>query len=65
MFSPAGPRPWHTKPGGSRLDALIEQAREKQYNIDDVVAQRVSSIADASMKGQEKRTESTAVEKAA
>ncbi|PGH19218.1 hypothetical protein AJ80_04083 [Polytolypa hystricis UAMH7299] len=29
MFADGGPRPWHTKPGGSKLDAKIEEVREK------------------------------------
>lgn len=37
MFSPEGPRPWHTKKGHSRLDVMIDQVREKQLNISDVV----------------------------
>jgi len=45
MFSPSGPRPWHTKPGESRLDKLVEQAREKLYTVDDINAGRAGSIA--------------------
>lgn len=45
MFSPTGPHAWHTKPGGSRLDVLREQAREKQYTVDDVATGRTGSIA--------------------
>jgi hypothetical protein len=44
LFSKEGPRPWHTKPGGSRLDRLVEQAREKHITVDDVVAHRVQSL---------------------
>lgn len=36
MFSKGGPRPWQTKPGGSKLDALIEEAKEKHIEIKDV-----------------------------
>jgi len=36
MFSPGGPKPWHTKPGGSRLDGLVETAREKRYTVEDI-----------------------------
>lgn len=36
MFSPSGPHPWHTKPGDSRLDHLVEQARERHYSVDDL-----------------------------
>lgn len=48
MFSPSGPRPWHTKPGGSRLDRLVEEARQKHYTLEDVKADRIGSIAAAS-----------------
>lgn len=44
MFSPAGPKPWHTKPGHSRLDALIEQAREKQTTVEEVLQSRSRSV---------------------
>lgn len=30
MFSKGGPRPWHTKPGGSRLDAEIQAVIERK-----------------------------------
>lgn len=33
MFSPNGPKPWQTKPGHSRLDARVDQAREKHLTI--------------------------------
>lgn len=36
MFSHSGPKPWHTKPGGSRLDRLVDVAREKHYTVEDV-----------------------------
>jgi hypothetical protein len=36
MFSPGGPRPWKTKKGNSKLDALIEEAREKHLQVKDV-----------------------------
>ncbi|PGH06949.1 hypothetical protein AJ79_06423 [Helicocarpus griseus UAMH5409] len=36
MFSDGGPRAWHTKPGHSKLDAIIEQVKEKHVGIDDV-----------------------------
>jgi hypothetical protein len=36
MFSPEGPRPWHTKPGDSRLDAAIATARDKHSTSEDV-----------------------------
>ena len=30
LFKPGGPKPWHTKPGDSRLDARIDAVREMQ-----------------------------------
>ena len=48
LFSPAGPRPWHTKPGGSRLDVLVNEAREKQYTLEDVQNRRTNSVDAAS-----------------
>ena len=38
MFSKGGPKPWHTKPGQSKLDHLIEEAREKGLHVKDVDA---------------------------
>lgn len=29
MFAPGGPKPWHTRPGGSKLDALVVEVSEK------------------------------------
>ena len=46
LFSPEGPHPWKTKFGESRLDRLVEEARNKRYSVDDVNAGRVASIAD-------------------
>lgn len=37
MFSKGGPRPWNTRKGESKLDALIEQAREKHLTVSDVI----------------------------
>ena len=37
MFSKGGPKPWHTKPGQSKLDTLIEEAREKNLHVGDVM----------------------------
>ncbi|KAK5062518.1 hypothetical protein LTR84_004591 [Exophiala bonariae] len=34
MFSHDGPKPWHTKPGNSRLDDMVVQAREKHSSVD-------------------------------
>ncbi|KAH8431905.1 uncharacterized protein LDX57_009555 [Aspergillus melleus] len=36
MFGKDGPKPWHTKPGESKLDGLIEEAREKNLHAKDV-----------------------------
>ena len=30
LFKPGGPKPWHTKPGDSRLDARIDAVRDMQ-----------------------------------
>jgi hypothetical protein len=43
MFSPTGPRPWHTKPGESKLDALVDEAREKHYTIEDILHRNLGS----------------------
>ena len=37
MFAPGGPKPWHTKPGESKLDTLVEEARAKNYTMEDVI----------------------------
>lgn len=37
LFSDNGPKPWHTKPGQSKLDGLIEEARERHLHVKDVV----------------------------
>lgn len=36
-------KPWHTKRGESRLDRLMDEAREKRYSVDDV-NKRVGSV---------------------
>jgi len=36
MFSNGGPKPWHTKPGQSRLDRLVDDAREKNYSVEEI-----------------------------
>ena len=48
MFSPNGPHAWQTRVGNSKLDALIEEAREKQLTVKDVLAGgvRVGSVND-------------------
>lgn len=40
MFSKGGPKPWHTKPGGSRLDAEIEAVIARKATGDDMYAHR-------------------------
>jgi hypothetical protein len=44
MFATGGPKPWKTRKGHSRLDALVDQAREKNLTIGDVTAGRVPSV---------------------
>lgn len=43
MFSPGGPKPWHTKPGDSRLDRLVDEAREKHYTVEDIRQKSIST----------------------
>lgn len=38
MFSPNGPYAWQTRKGESKLDALIQEAREKNLQVKDVGA---------------------------
>jgi len=45
IFSHGGPRPWQTKPGESRLDRLVDVAREKHYTVDSF-RQKTGSIDD-------------------
>ncbi|KAL2811906.1 hypothetical protein BJX63DRAFT_398042 [Aspergillus granulosus] len=33
LFAPGGPKPWHTKPGGSKLDAHIDEVRAQSKHI--------------------------------
>jgi hypothetical protein len=40
MFNKGGPRPWKTRKGESKLDALIEQVREKHLTVSDVMGGR-------------------------
>ena len=44
MFAPGGPKPWHTKPGQSRLDRLVVQAKEKGLTVGDYQADRLDTI---------------------
>lgn len=36
MFAPGGPKPWKTKKGHSRLDAMVDEARERGYKMNDI-----------------------------
>lgn len=36
MFAPGAIKPWKTKPGHSKLDALVAEVTEKHLTIDDV-----------------------------
>lgn len=36
LFAPGGPKPWHTKHGNSRLDALRDEARAQNLTIADI-----------------------------
>ncbi|KAK5086777.1 hypothetical protein LTS08_007190 [Lithohypha guttulata] len=47
MFAPGGPNAWHTRPGESRLDRLVEEARNRRYTVDDVQGHQAGSITDA------------------
>ncbi|TKX21716.1 high-affinity glucose transporter-3 [Elsinoe australis] len=42
-FSDDGPRPWKTRPGESRLDALVENAREKHLTVEDALDHKGAS----------------------
>lgn len=56
LFSAQGPKPWHTKPGGSRLDTIVAEAREKHYTVGDVKENRVMSVTDVSAHGKQAGT---------
>lgn len=45
MFSKGGPKPWHTKPGNSKLDAAVADVRERKLSITHV-ERRLASIDD-------------------
>lgn len=48
LFSSEGPKPWLTKPGGSRLDAEIAAVRErKDYSF-------AQALGDGEINGEEK-----------
>ena len=40
MFSEGGPKPWHTKPGGSRLEAEIQAATARKEHGEDIYIHR-------------------------
>ena len=44
MFAPGGPHAWQTKVGHSKLDRLIEEARQKAYSVQDVIERRAGSV---------------------
>ncbi|EXJ65467.1 hypothetical protein A1O7_01808 [Cladophialophora yegresii CBS 114405] len=43
LFSKEGPKPWNTRPGESRLDRLIDEAREKRITVEEVQNKRTST----------------------
>lgn len=49
MFSPTGPRPWYTKPSSSKFDALVNEALEKHYTIEDILNGKLNRQAAAEM----------------
>lgn len=48
MFAPGGPKPWHTKPGNSKLDAHVEEVRahNKHINFDTMEIKSGAEVAD-------------------
>lgn len=38
LFLPGAPKPWHTKPGHSRLDAMIDEANREHLTMADIQA---------------------------
>lgn len=46
LFSSGGPKPWNTKVGGSRLDAQIEQIRERKGRGEDVFGSGLGVVTD-------------------
>lgn len=38
LFLPGAPKPWNTKPGHSRLDAMIDEANREHLTMADVKA---------------------------
>jgi hypothetical protein len=46
MFAPGGPKPWHTKPGGSKVDAHIDavRAHSKHINYDTMEAKAGAEV---------------------
>ena len=41
LFAPGAIKPWKTKPGNSKLDALVDEARAKHYTVDDVMQHKI------------------------
>lgn len=57
MFAPGGPKPWHTKPGESKLDMLINEAAEKRLTMadaqdTDMNAKRLGSVHSESVRAE-------------
>jgi len=46
MFSKGGPKPWNTKPGGSRLDAEIEAVIARKATGEDLYAHRPGDVSE-------------------
>ncbi|KAF2150933.1 MFS transporter [Myriangium duriaei CBS 260.36] len=44
MFAHGGPKAWKTKRGHSRLDTLVDQAREKHLTVEEITAERLGSL---------------------
>ena len=41
MFAPGGPKPWHTKPGQSKLDTLVNDVRGTHRTMSDVAEKKL------------------------
>lgn len=63
MFAHGGPRPWQTRRGESRLDALLEDAKNHHLTIEDVGAKRGGSVAREDVPVEEARDEKAREEK--
>ncbi|KAK5134514.1 hypothetical protein LTR08_006431 [Meristemomyces frigidus] len=40
MFAPGGPKPWHTKPGESKLDAIVDEVRTNNLTLEDFTSDK-------------------------